>query len=181
MNKSTDIEKASSRMQKVCALFMILLPLGVALIWFNVNQKTPNLDPWISSLPIEPKGPIPFTGIIMGMLAAMLPTGVVIYALARLRGLFGLYAKGSVFEFENVKCYRDLGRAILIWGLFCMLSKTLQVLIITFFTYPPGQRLLVLGVGPNEIGAVFIGVVVIIISRVMEKGRLINKENSLII
>jgi hypothetical protein len=181
MNKSTDIERASRRMQKVCALFMILLPLSVILIWLNINKEYPNLEPWIAGLPMEPKGPLPINGIILGMAVSMLPTGVIVYALARLKRLFGLYAKGSVFEFENVKCYRDLGRAILLWGLFCMLSNTLQVLVITYFTYPVGERLLVLGFGPNEIGAVFIGIVVIIISRVMEKGRLIHQENSLIV
>jgi len=46
---------------------------------------------------------------------------------------------------------------------------------------PPGQRLLVVGLDSGDFTGVFVGVVVLIISWVMDEGRKIEEDQALII
>jgi len=152
-NESSErIQKASRRLRLACTLAMAGLPVVVALVWVYMNSL-----PWMKSrLPAEVMGDIPSFSLWLGFLVTMIPTGVAIYGLDKLRRLFGLYERGLIFGQENVACFRGLGRTIIAWVIAEFLCDVLLSTIVTLH-HPPGQRILAVGLSSNEVGGLFAG------------------------
>ena len=103
------IKRTSRRLRMVCSLAMAVLPVGMAVAWANLNSS-----PWMKSrLPVQVMGDVPDSSLWLGFLVILIPTGVFVYGLDKLRRLFGLYERGRIFDKENVACFRGLGRAII--------------------------------------------------------------------
>ena len=170
------IARVSARLRAVTTLLMIALPVVLALCWALMNQL-----PFVSGqLPVPMKGDLPMASRVLGFLASMLPGGVAIYALSRLRRLFDLYAHGVIFRAANVDCFRQLGWSLFAWAGAGFLFNTLAGFILTYH-WKPGTRWLLIGVDGQDLLAVFMGLVVITVAWVMDQGRRINEEQELFV
>lgn len=170
------IAHLGARLRKVTTVLMYAIPLVLALCWGFMN-----LLPFVSAqLPVPVKGDLPLATRVLGFLASMLPGGVAVYALSRLRRLFDLYAQGVIFQAANVDCFRRLGWSLFAWAGAGFLFNTLAGFILTFH-WTPGTRLLVIGVDSQDLAAVFMGLVVITLAWVMDQGRKINEEQELFV
>ncbi len=101
-----------------------------------------------------------FSANMIGMLPVLLGLGV-------LRTIFKNYANGEIFTLKNALLYRQLGFLCLLDGaLTSWLSETLLGLAVTL-TNPPGQRVLSVSFGTQNMPALFYGAIVILVSWVM--------------
>lgn len=170
------IKRASRRLRSFCAALMCFIPLAVGLSWlFWDNIPLSQLN-----LPVAPNPNHPAVVFVLGFLISMIPAGVMLYAVGVLRRLFGLYARGVIFDRRNVACYRALGWSALAWVAADFLSQPLHGLALTWFN-PPGQRLLILGLNSNMLMAVFTGAAVLTIAWVMDEARKTEEDQALII
>ncbi|MBU4563520.1 MAG: DUF2975 domain-containing protein [Desulfarculus sp.] len=169
------IAKVSARLRLVSTLLMFAIPVVLALVWAFMENL-----PFNTRLPVKVDASLPLISRILAFLASMIPGGVAIYALSRLRRLFDLYAHGVIFREANVECFRQLGWSLFAWAGASFLFNTLAGFILTFH-WKPGTRLLVLSLDSQDIMAVFSGLVVITVAWVMDQGRKLNEEQQLFV
>ncbi len=168
------IATISARLRLVCTVLMAALPIVLALCWAFMEHL-----PFVNSrLPVPVDHSLPLVSRWLGFVASLLPGGVAIYALSRLRRLFGLYAQGIIFQADNVECFRQLGWSLFAWAGASLLFNTLAGLILTFH-WKPGTRLLVITLEIQDLLAVFGGLVVLTIAWVMDQGRRLREEQEL--
>jgi hypothetical protein len=165
-------------MKALCTLAVFAVPLGLALLWMNFQQAAPSM-PGINRLPIQFENLTGLT-LVMGFLVSLIPTGVALYGVIRLRRMFTLCSEGKIFTGENVKCVRDFA-----WSLFgyAVLSPITVGLLSVVLTYdnPPGQRALAISISSNDIQTLFISAIFLVIAWIMVEGRKLADENAQII
>ncbi|MBU2469794.1 MAG: DUF2975 domain-containing protein [Proteobacteria bacterium] len=170
------IAKVSARLRLVSTLLMFAIPVALALCWaFMENLPLVN-----ARLPVKVDANLPLISRILAFIASMIPGGVAIYALSRLRRLFDLYAHGVIFRPANVQCFRQLGWSLFAWAGASFLFNALAGIILTFH-WKPGTRLLILSLDSQDMLAVFTGLVVITVAWVMDQGRKLNEEQELFV
>ncbi|KIX12244.1 DUF2975 domain-containing protein [Dethiosulfatarculus sandiegensis] len=177
MDSMSKIKNTSRKLRFCCLGIMIATPIVIALAWINLNHY-PAL---IRELPIKPMAELPATALLLGFGIDMISASIIMYAVYKLYKLFGLYGEGRIFNNQVVNCYRMLGRVIIIAVPLGILEETLMVLMITFFTYPPGQRLLSIGLSNDSFMLLFIGVSLLTASWVMDEARKLKEDQELII
>jgi hypothetical protein len=89
-----------------------------------------------------------------------------------------LYERGQIFRSANVRCFRNLSRALIAWCIAGIMSVPLTSLALTFH-HPPGERMVTFGLGSNNLIALLIGGILAIISWVMEEGSSLQEEHDL--
>jgi len=169
------IRSASRAFNALCLALMGLVPLCLAAYWFFLNELPQSM---YAPLPVAPSAELGHGLRLLGFLVTMIPCGVLLYALSRLRRLFALYRKGIIFDAQNVACYRDLGKSLLCWAGAAFIQTPLLSMIITL-PNPPGTRLFMLGIGSGELDCLFLGGLVLLISWVMDEGRRLDEEQAL--
>ncbi len=169
------IRSVSRNFKVLCTALMALLPLFLAAYWALLNELPRSM---LEPLPVAPSGALGPGLRLLGFLATMIPCGVLLYALWRLRRLFSLYMAGRIFGPENVACYRALGKTLMCWAGAAFVQTPLLSIIATL-PNPPGTRLLMLGVGSGELGFLFLGGLVLVVSWVMDEGRRLDEEQAL--
>ena len=112
--------------------------------------------------------------------ASMLSGGAVMYVFARLSRLFGLYARGEFFGPGNVACYRSIGYALIVQQALSLPEGGLLALALTW-NNPVGERLFTLGVDDANVSLVVVGLMIILVSRIMDEGRKMSEEQQLTI
>jgi len=177
MDNLQRIRRMSTVLGRVSAVLFWVTPLACALFWGVFN-----------ALPEVVKARFLFPGThelaalnrALCFLVGMIPAAVAMYGFRTLRELFALYAAGEIFSRRNVACYRTLGRALLYWAGAVFVNTTLLSLAKSV-GMPQGQRYLVVGVGSDELAALFAGAAALVISWVMDEGRHIEEEQALTI
>jgi hypothetical protein len=172
------ISNLSRKLRLTCTGLIFALPVLCALFWIFFNQLYPTLA--LLSLPVPVDHDLPGWSRSGGFLADLIPLGVIIYGLRRLRDLFSLYEGGLIFTADNVQCYRSLGRTLFVWVACNVLNHTLLGFVLTIDN-PPGHRLLVLGLNSGDFTGMFVGAVVLTVSWIMDEARKIQEEQAMII
>jgi len=178
MENSTRIQVASRRCRIACTALIFCTPGAVAFLWYFFNELYPRV-PGIP-LPVRVDHDLTAMTRFLAFLAQLPPTALAIYQLVILRRLFTLYEKGKIFAAENVECYRRLGWMLIVW-VGCEIASNSLLSIALTLSNPPGQRVVTLGVSSGELASLFIGIVVLVISWVMDEGRKILEEQSLFV
>ena len=176
--KLARIRRISRIMKALCALAMVTIPCGLAILWAS-------FDLWLAIdsqvFPFEPlPDPMPAASLVAGFAISMLPAGVTLFALARLRRLFGLYAEGVIFGVENSRCLRHFALAVIGLALLHPFAVALLSVALTW-SNPPGQRMLTLEFGSTQFGVVFVGAVFLVIAWIMELGRELAEDQAQIV
>jgi hypothetical protein len=178
MNGLDAIRRVSLRLRACCTLGLAVVPAGLCLFWAFTGRNA--ADFLGSHLPPDTPAVLTPAVRIMACAASMIPAAVVLYALAVLRRLMGLYAAGTIFAPENARAYRALGRAALLAVPARILCQTLMTLAMTL-PNPPGQRILSIGLEGGDVALLFVGAVVLLVARIMEQGAALAEENALTI
>lgn len=176
--KLARIRRISRIMKTLCELAMLAIPCGLAVLWAS-------FDLWIAVDPqVFPFGPLPdpmpTASLVAGFAISMLPAGVTLFALARLRLLFGLYAEGTIFGAENSRCLRHFALAVIGQALLQPVATALLSVALTW-SNPPGQRMLTLEFGSTQLGVIFVGAVLLVIAGIMELGRDLAEDQAQIV
>ncbi len=178
MDNAQRIISVSRKLRLICTGLIVGLPLLYAVFWIFFNEIRPHAPMVI--LPVRVDREISDFCRLLGFLVDMIPLAAAIYGLLKLRDLFQLYGNGLIFTEENVNCLRSLGRTLLVWVACDILRYALLSIVLTLGS-PPGKGLLVVGINSGDLTGVFVGIVVLIISWVMDEARKLEEEQALII
>lgn len=114
----------------------------------------------------------------MAVLSDIIGMTPIYISLFILKKIFTNYTSGAVFTIENAKFYKKLGSLFFVYGLIAQpLSQTVKILSLTIEN-GPGQRILAIGFGTPNVEALFCGLIVILVSLVMQEASKINDENA---
>jgi len=178
MENTERITTLSRKLRQVCTGLIYCLPIICALFWFYFNRLYA-MAPMIS-LPVHVDHDLPDLTRFFAFLVDLIPLGAVIYGLQQLRRLFLLYESGSIFTERNVDCFRGLGGALIVWVV-CHIVRTTLLSVVLTMDNLPGQRMIVVALDSGDFTGIFVGVVVLIISWVMDEGRKIEEDQALIV
>jgi hypothetical protein len=178
MENTQRITTVSRKLRLVCTVLFFCLPLVCAFFWTFFNRLYA-IAPMIP-LPVHIEHDLTAQTRFLAFLCDLLPLGVIMYGLRKLRDLFMLYENGLIFTEQNVNCFRSLGKTLIIWVACNFVNHTLLGIALTLDN-PPGRRMLVIGLDSGDFTGLFVGAVVLIISWVMDEARKIQEEQALII
>ncbi len=175
-SQRTERIKSTSRIFQILVMVLMgLLPLTACLAWAFVDLN--DLDFGYTA---EEVGPLTsFERWTAGALS-IIPLSVSLFALYNLQRLFGLYAAGKFFALENVRCFRNMGWALVaVVPLDILFNSALSVLL--SLDQPAGERMLAISISSDDIGIAIIGAVIIIVSWIMAEAADLSQENAAII
>lgn len=177
MDNMTRIRKMSRILSRVSGLLFWLTPVGCALFWAVFNDFP---DIMKQRFLIPGRLDLPALNRALCFTASILPAGVAMYGFKNMRELFRLYAAGEIFSRRNVSRYRAMGLALLYWAGAAFVNTPLLSLAMSV-GMPEGQRHITVGIGSDELAALFAGSAALVISWVMDVGRGIEEEQALTI
>ena len=190
----TKIQKTSSYLLVIFNCLLVYLPLNIILFWTFIDADSmKNLfnGDWghgfgwesTSLLANTPDGPINMISVkwtviskAIGFGSAALGTLPTFLGVLALRSVFKNYKKGDVFNVVNAIRYRYIGWLFVLSSL---ITKPISDGLLTFATThsnAPGHRYLTLSFGTTDLGTVFYGVMIIIISWVMLEASKLQEE-----
>lgn len=168
-----------------CFNFLLAaIPLAIMLQWILLPVNSIYGDQYI----ITPIGPVDLQNIdwtpllkTLGFLSDVLSVVPYLMALVILRSVFIKYLNGSIFSSYNANQFKKLGIIALSNALiFAPLSYTLMILATTL-SNPPGQRFLSLQFGSLNLASIFLGLILIVVSKVMVQATSIHEDQQLTI
>lgn len=185
------IQKLSGTLKTTFKILAVITPIFICLQWLLIDWQPVKVLVQMSLLlkPITtPDGLVNLGNIelslttkILALLGNLLTAFPYIFGYILLHKLFLNYQKGKIFISDNITIYKKLGRLSFIHGILCIpLSETIMVLVATSVN-PPGHRCLQIGFGTPSLEAILCGLLIIVISWVMQQGHALQEENQLTI
>ncbi|MGJ3493205.1 hypothetical protein PsalN5692_02190 [Piscirickettsia salmonis] len=171
------IRRVSFVIQCLCWLIIITLPIPYIIYWLYNGTWAEQPASALSVSTIIELG-YPLRSLIFA--TSFLPVTTYIFACYQLIRIFKNYAVGQIFVLDNVRHYRHLGLAALIWAILTPLSKSLLSILTTYMN-PPGYRFFNLQFNDGTIIALFIGLMLIVISWVMREACQLKQQQELTI
>lgn len=169
------IRRTSRLFQRLTLALMGLLPLIAGMAWAFIDLN--ELDFGYSA---EEVGPLTSFERWSAAALSIIPLSVSLLALYNLQRLFALYAKGKFFERENVRCFRNMGWAlVVVVPLDILFNSALSVLL--SLDQPAGERMLAVSLSSDDLGIAIIGAVIIIVSWVMAEAADLSQDNAQIV
>lgn len=167
------LKMTSTRLQVLALAFFILTPCAVAL--------TVGTGAWAELLNLPQGIQLHESRISGGGLLAVLVLGSIkpaayMVAFLMLYLLLGLYRKGIIFTIENVAAIRKIGWALVAIDIAGMLQTLITGPVLTFFQISPAHISARL-----EVGFLIVGLFVVLIAYVMDMGRELKEQDSLVI
>jgi len=173
--KDNHIDRIKRTSKKLRLLFTWLIagvPIINLLYWLNFNSLPKG---FVSELPVVVTQPLSFTTLVLAFLVSLIPICVALFGINTLRQLFKLYESAIIFSVENVKYFHRLGYTLISWVVASTVFTILISVVLTF-NNPPGSREIVAQFGTSDLTFLAIGVVVVLISWVMEEGYTLKTE-----
>ena len=165
----------------ICLVLMTFLPASVLACWIYFDVFGPGITDRLGlartyTIPVQ----LMPQQIVLGIAVMMVPVGIMMFGLWNLRHLFVGLCAGRIFTLENTRALR-----IFAWS-------AMAVIIVRFFTdgllsfvltlsNHPGQRLLALSLSTEQLVALFVGAVFVVIARVLEEGHKLADDNASIL
>jgi hypothetical protein len=106
--------------------------------------------------------------------------GLLCWALWTARGLFLRFAAGATLETQGGRDLRAIGGFIALYAVLTPAVKTLMTVALTLGN-PPGQRLLAVGIGTNELILGMLGALILVLGHVMAEAARIADDNRQIV
>lgn len=177
MDNIIRIKRVSRRFRWIFSSLVIGIPIFDSLFWLMYNHL-PASGAFI--LTSQQAAALDSTTLFLLFVVSLIPVSVATYGMFILSQLFRLYERGIVFSAENVKLYRRLGFVIIGWVVAIFVHIPLSSIIETM-NNAPGERNITLGFEIVDSFTILVGMVVIVISWVMDEGRQLEDEQSLIV
>ena len=180
MDNRPRIQKVSEKFYLFFTILIVLMPLYNILFWMFINYLPETLIT-VNTTPVPLANyELPLTIRFIGLLASFLPLSARIYGIVNLRRIFALYRKNIIFSYAHVECFRKSGVALILWMVAGMVYKSISGVLLTLGN-PPGQRVLKVEFSSADFTALVIGLLILVISWVMEEARKLEEEQALTI
>jgi hypothetical protein len=184
-----NLQKLSQYLKKVfhslavsTAPFIIILWLCIE--WPPINEAI--RQEYFMSAITTPEGIVNFANIkltplskFIGCLGQLLEVLPYILGYILLKKLFAAYEHKSIFTHENTQIYKRIGWLAFLNGIFIL--PIVQALMTTAATLsnPPGHRWISVSLGTPNFEAIASGILLIVISLVMQEAQNLQDENQL--
>ena len=176
MHNKERIQQASRRLRYLLMVVFWAMPVINAFVWIFINNfpeiMTSKMLPYFVHLPL------PALTRLMGFMVVMIPTGVAMTGAYHLMRLFELYERGEIFKLSNVHCYKKLSRVLIWWFAAGILCQSLLSVVLTLH-HPPGQRMLTFALSSSDLAILLLGLILAVITWVMEEGRKLQEDQDL--
>lgn len=170
------IERVSRHLKAVCTATLVGLPILIVVLWLTLDLES--LGHQVPA--VYAYGPLTPTERAVAIALTVAPLSVALFAVWNLRRLFSLYATGRIFTRENVRCFRNMGWAlIVIVPVEVVYRAALSVAL--SMDNPPGERFFAIELSSNNLGILLIGAVVLVVSWVMAEAVRVQEENAQIV
>lgn len=174
MSKHYKIETFSRRLRYTLYALLGLVPALTVFFWLNVNSL-PEFFP--VNLPVSIDRELSIGTRLLALLVSGLPLALKMVGILTLIRLFRLYERGVIFSEDNVACFRRLGKLLILW-FFCVPVYQLMLSFCLTFQNPPGERVIAFGLGSADATVLIAGMMVLVISWVMDEGRALEDEQA---
>ena len=178
INNISRIQRVSRRFRIFFAILIFTVPMVDALFWlffYDLSEAGQIL------LPLgELNHALSLHTRLLLFLTSLVPVGVVTFGMLILARLFHLYENGFIFSAKNVKYYRTLGYIAIAWTIAEFIFIPLSTLVVSQSSLLIPATLAV-GFRLIDMVTLVIGVVVILISWVMDEGRKLADESAYIV
>jgi hypothetical protein len=181
MPTPTRLQSLSRWLGWLCLVLMIALPVGAVLTWTTLWGELGHAYAVRAGVK-DHLIPAALTPVqqVAGVVVTLVPAGLMIVGLVWLRRLFAAFAAGRVFSSDNTRAIRVFAWSMIGVHVAQVFALGLSSMIITMLN-PPGQRLLAFGIGSDQVLAIFVGAVFVLIAHVLEEGRRIADDNAAIV
>jgi hypothetical protein len=173
-----DFQSLCVWMARAAGATAIVLMLGAAFLWLH-----PSYVEWIareqwaggsSALTLTP-----LSRLSAGALSCA-HLGLLCWALWTARRLFVRYARGEVLETRAGRDVRTIGGLIALYAALTPLVKSAMTVALTWGN-PPGQRMLAISLGTNELILGLLGALILVLGHVLAEAARIADDNRQIV
>lgn len=175
------IKTVSVFFRAVFTFCLVALPIYTAVYWLTNGRP---FGPWLYITIFPYSGPIlPDVGAlsasakIYSFLINMVPIAIYMTILYFLTRLFRLYQNNQIFSSENVTCIRRIGWMMLLNQLIMPLYTMMLTFTVTY-DFPVGFRFIYVGFSVQNVLALLVALLIILVSWVMDEGHRLYEENS---
>lgn len=172
----TKLVATSRLMARVSLGAIIFIPLGYLLIWFDVVEVRNVLGAsGVNALINSPETSV--ARRLGGFGISMVPQLALLYGLTRLSHFFTGFAEGAVFGEAAADHLRGFARALLA---FAVLDFVMEAPLSAYATWTnsPGERVLTLSLGWDDLHIYFLIALFFALTRVMAEGIRLARENA---
>jgi hypothetical protein len=184
-----NLEKLSRYLKKMFHSLAVSTAPYIILFWLLIEWPPVNnaIRNGLLIEPIQtPEGAINIATIqlsaltkVIGCCAQLLEALPYILGFFLLKKLFAAYEKKRIFTHENTQIYKRIGWLAFLNGIFFIpITQTLMVLTATL-SNPPGHRCISLSFGTPNVESIFFGLLLVVISLVMQEAQALQEENQL--
>lgn len=170
------IRAVSAVMRAFCTIAIVIIPVGLAAFW---ALASPELIGDIRSLG-NPVAALPPLFRLFGFLVTMIPGAIGIYGLIALRRLFDACRAGAIFAAGNALNLRAFAVSVVASALAkIMIGPVLSVLV--SWHNPPGTRELAITLSSDDLGALFVGFLFLVVAWIMAEAQRLAEDNAQIV
>lgn len=178
MKNLSKIQRYSRLFYHLMTVLLMTLPLYFIAYWTLINYlPSTGVSVNIAPTPLV-ENPLSTTLQLIGLFCGLFPLTALLYGVGNIRKLFFLYQKGNIFSFQHVVIFKNIAKAFFLWTLASIFYESAKSVLFSWGN-PPGQRVLEVGIHSTEIIQLFIGLTLIVISWVMDEGRILQEEQQL--
>jgi hypothetical protein len=174
---SPDLQKiraASKKLELLCLLALIVLPILVPLVWMgdsSVLAQRANIAP--SSI----QNPIQTWQRAVGILLTEIPVALMCLGLWQVRRCFQEFSKGEVFT-DTAAVYLKKFSAWMMRSAFAALVVSALLSSLLTLGNAPGSRMIAIGVSTEQVLLLFFSCVVWLMAEIIRQGQALAQENS---
>lgn len=160
-------------MAVLCAVLLVVAPLGLLLIWLNFDFFEPFMK---QEFGLPASMPIPIESKFLAALINLMRLSIGLYGLLCLRRTFLEGAAGRCFSELAVVSFRKFAWAAVVYVVAAPFEKTLVILAFTLGN-PPGERLLRFSFSTDNLLALFVGLLFVAVAHIFREGQRLAEEN----
>lgn len=176
-----DIQRTSRRFRLFFLIIFYSMPVILAVIWFGCDFLLREILFMMPAFPDQcVPWPLPLMPRLLGFVSCLPSTFMNMAAFAYLARLFGMFGRGEFFTTPAVRTIRRIGWILLLAQGVAFLHVPLLSLALTAAN-PPGQHVITLSLSSGMVTQVIIGLIIILVSKIMDEGRKLSEEQAYVI
>ncbi len=177
------IKKVSTVLKYLFTVLLIAIPIIEIWAWLSFNGTAdklivPSALGIISDELIYSR--IDTLGRMLGIIASTPLILAEMYGIWQVVKLFRLYSLGSIFESANITCYKRAAWAFIISQLITPISQAGATVSATL-NNGVGNRMVIISFDETNLGALLVGITVLVVSWVMQEGHKLKTDAELTI
>lgn len=176
MSDMKRIRTVSAIMRTVCTICIAAIPASVAVFWALVSPETVKALPGVA----YEVAALTAATRVLAFLLTMVPGAVAVWGLVALRGLFDAYRRGAVFAPGNALRLRRFAVSVVVAAIAKIAIVPVMSVVLSWHN-PPGSRAVSIAFGSDDIGALFVGLLFLVVAWIMAEAQRLAEDNAQIV